>query len=260
MQGTGKQADPYIPGNWEEFVTAVGTKNAYVSLPEGGGTFNMNKIAPTGVGIITANCEEINGNGWTIANAYNMYIKDETGSSFGTKIRNLNIKNFLIDSTSKPLIDGPLFDYVLLLDGCQISGKRISGSSTEIFGTGVRFQSCGINIAFGGTEHYLVEHGYYNKVWGFFCNVWLDYTDCTTDFYNYNDYDYAFENSFVRITTNSDKTQKSDFRNGSINNIVQIDGSNIVIDSTGESHEVTDEQLRDAAYLNSIGFPIASEG
>ncbi len=46
MQGNGTQESPFIPENWEEFVTAVGASGAYVSMPDGGGYFDMNEIAP----------------------------------------------------------------------------------------------------------------------------------------------------------------------------------------------------------------------
>ncbi len=264
MQGTGTQTDPYIPGNWEEFVTAIGTTGAYVELPEGGGTFDMNEIAPTGVGIITANCEEINGNGWTIDNAYNMYFNLEEIYRKNKYIKNFHIKDFTIENSTEPLIKNTAADYYWILKDCQISGKRVSGGSKEIFNAGIRFYSCGLNIAFGGNEHFLFDHDYYNRAWGYFCNVRLDYTGCTIDFdvpqESRDGNAYAFDNSFLRIRTNPDKTQKTAFYSGSVNDIILLDNKNIVIDSTGTSHEVTDEQVRNPAYLNSIGFPIAAEG
>ncbi len=266
MQGTGKQTDPYIPGNWEEFVTAIGTKNADVSLPEGGGTFNMNEIAPTGVGIITANCEEINGNGWMIESPYNMTLNAD--SSGRKNIYNLNILNFLDERGSfyDCLIRSSTYD-PLYFYNCQFSGNKVSldesESGTAVFLNRVYLTSCGINISFGGNVHRLFKHFYDYSSWGYFCNVQLDYTGCTADF-SISSYRggnaYAFDNSFLRIRTNPDKTQKTAFYSGSVNDIALIDSKNIVLDSTGESHEVTDAQLRDAAYLNSIGFPIAAEG
>ena len=69
MTGTGTQADPYIPASWSEFVTAIGTSNAYVALAEGT-VWDMNEIAPTGVGLITVNAVSIAGNGAEIKNLF----------------------------------------------------------------------------------------------------------------------------------------------------------------------------------------------
>ncbi len=260
MNGTGTQTTPYIPENWGEFVTAVGTTGAYVSLPEGGGTFNMNEIAPAGVGEIKINCAEINGNGWTIHSPYNMEIS--VGSAMTRNIYSLNITNFLNERSGGNLIcageDSPVN-----LHNCRISGKKISSGNHAVFANGVYLNSCGINIAFGGNECRLFKHAYYRRNWGYFCTAQLDYTGCTADF-SYNtarDGDsFAFDNSFLRIVTNPDKTQKTAFYSGSVNDIALIGSKNIVIDSSGTSHEVTDEQVRNPAYLNSIGFPIAAEG
>ena len=70
MTGTGTQADPFIVDNWPDFVTAVGTYDAYVEFPDGGGVIDMNNVAPTGIPEITLACASIEGNDWIIQNLY----------------------------------------------------------------------------------------------------------------------------------------------------------------------------------------------
>lgn len=68
MQGTGTQADPYIPYEWDEFTAAIGTSGAYVSFPQGGGDYDLNNIYPEGVPRIRVRCAQIDGNGWNLKN------------------------------------------------------------------------------------------------------------------------------------------------------------------------------------------------
>lgn len=68
MTGTGTQADPLCPTNWQELIEAVGTEGAYVSCPANE-VWDMNKIDPTGVSsIIPWNAVEVQGNGLSIKN------------------------------------------------------------------------------------------------------------------------------------------------------------------------------------------------
>ena len=113
MQGDGTQANPYIPNTWDDFVTAIGTSEAYVELPielvktsddrvrngkiyfdsqgnqiaapiqselsnyyENNFKFDMNMVNPLGVLISFNNCH-VNGNGASIVNLY--VPNDNTG-------------------------------------------------------------------------------------------------------------------------------------------------------------------------------------
>ena len=262
MQGTGTKTSPYIPENWEEFLTAVGKSGAYVSLPEDGGTFDMNDITPTGVGTIPFQCVEIQGNGWTIANAYNMTWEKIEGTG-SVKIYNLNITNFFHENGDDVFhaYQDSYKIHKFNLYKCQISGIKISGkNNSAVFGNGIYLYSCGINIAFGDVEHILMDDEY---DYGEFCNVKVDYSGCTVDFTETSDYRfncYRFNNSFIRVFTNPEKTQVIEFSSKEelrSNNIVEVDGQYYVYNASGIKTAVTEEQIKDAAYLRSVGFPIA---
>ncbi|NLT08219.1 MAG: hypothetical protein GXY08_01780, partial [Ruminococcus sp.] len=98
MTGTGTQADPYIVDNWPDFVTAVGTYDAYVEFPDGGGVIDMNNVAPTGIPEITLACASIKGNDWIIQN---LYCKGHRGLStaYGkyVSVNKLHFLNFYFD-------------------------------------------------------------------------------------------------------------------------------------------------------------------
>lgn len=126
MTGTGTQADPFVPYEWDEFTAAIGTSGAYVSMPivpvkttdtriklgklyfdaqgnritkpvasglpnyyENNFKFDMNDIAPLG-GLIEFNNCTVEGNG---ASIMNLYVPDDTK---GIVITNgtLNFQNF----------------------------------------------------------------------------------------------------------------------------------------------------------------------
>ena len=70
MQGTGTQADPYIPYEWDEVLEAIEASGVYVKFPDTAGEYDMNTLYPEGVPRIRIRCTQINGNGWNIKNIY----------------------------------------------------------------------------------------------------------------------------------------------------------------------------------------------
>jgi hypothetical protein len=137
MTGTGTQNDPFIPNTWDDFVTAIGTSEAYVELPivpiktkdehimngklyfdsqgnriqspveselsdyyENDFKFDMNVVNPLGVLIGFNNCH-VNGNGASIVNLY--VSNDNTGVRItdGTVyLQNINFLNIYCDNNS----------------------------------------------------------------------------------------------------------------------------------------------------------------
>lgn len=235
MLGTGTQEFPYTPENWDEFVTAVGTEGAYVSLPAGGGTYDMNEIAPEGNFTLNINCVEIQGNEWEIRNAYNMKVY---GSS--CNILNLHFLNFYWEklSESEVFVDG-IYSY------CKFSGI-ISGYRQSVFMSYRDHSYCSINVKFVGESYKLnYSDGGFN-----FCNISLNHVDSqipvllSVSVYG--------ENSLVNHVSNG---HNNVWLNGRLC-VLCSDLGNVIADSSGNRIDVTDDQLRDAAYLNSIGFPI----
>lgn len=235
MLGTGTQEFPYIPENWDEFVTAVGTAEAYVSLPAEGGKYDMNEIAPEGNFTLNINCAEIQGNEWEIRNAYNMKVYGNSCDIF-----NLHFLNFYWEKSSENemIIDG-YFYY------CKFSGI-VSGYRQSVFNSGREKRYCSVNVKFIGESYNLnYSEGDFN-----FCNISLNHADSQIPV-------------MLSVSVHGENSLVNHVSNG--HNNIYLDGrlcvllsdlGNVIADSSGNRIDVTDEQLRDAAYLNSIGFPI----
>ena len=235
MTGTGIKDDPYIPETWDEFVTAVGTSDAYVKLPEGGGVYDLNEINPEGNFTLQINCTEIQGNEWEIRNAYNMRV-----SVYACVILNLHFLNFYWEksSESEVFVDG-IYRY------CKFSGI-ISGHNQSVFISGRDNSYCSINVKFVGESYELnYSDGGFN-----FCNISLNHADSQIPV-------------LLSVSVHGENSLVNHVSNG--HNKIYLDGrlcvlcsdlGNVIADSSGNQIDVTDEQLRDAAYLNSIGFPI----
>lgn len=236
MLGAGTQEFPYIPENWEDFVTAVGTADAYVSLPVEGGMYDMNEIAPEGNFTLNINCTEIQGNEWSISKAYNMQVYASS-----CNVYNLHFLDFLWEHSSERemIIDG-YFYY------CQFTGI-ISGYRQSIFMSNREKRYCSVNVKFIG-ESWRVNYAG-GKM--YFCNIRLDQSDAQL----MSGLSIALnaENSYIDHISSSNNNAIA--LSGELN-VLHSDLGSCITDSNGNLHSVTDEQLRDAAYLSSLGFPI----
>lgn len=235
MQGTGTKTDPFIPETWDDFVTAVGTTEAYVSLPESYGVYDMNEIAPEGNFTLNINCAEIQGNEWEIRNAYNMKVY-----GYSCDIFNLHFLNFYWSKSpeGEVFIDG-IYRY------CKFSGI-VSGYNQSVFLSGRDNSYCSVNVKFIG-ESYMLNYsdGGFN-----FCNISLNHADSQIPVLL--SVSVHGENSLVNHVSNG---HNGIFLEGRLC-VLLSDLGNVIADSSGNRIDVTDEQLRDASYLRSIGFPI----
>lgn len=293
MTGTGTQADPFIVNNWADFVTAIGTADAYVEFPEGGGVIDMNDVAPTGIPEVSVACTSIKGNNWVIRN---LYCKGHNGLStaYGkyVSIDKLHFLNFYFDD------DGESAQFGILLFGnsdderqgyyfneCQFSGiANCSKNIVEIerrnglFHQGnywekCRLIRCSINVQLNGYAILLGGSTYThedNRVE--YCNIKV--SGNSPRWTKYGDY----RNCYI---TGDSVATGFDARYGKSNcNIVNVDFSNAEsFECEGRSGEgvinlinsdllpsgatigtgfigVTTAQLQDASYLASLGFPI----
>ena len=239
MQGTGTQTDPYIPENWEEFLTATGTSEAYVSLPEGGGVFDMNRIAPDGGLTVNIKCAEIQGNGWEIRNAYNVRFLISSGYK---RISKLHFLNFHYDKNSIPFDLGS----DTTISECKFSGILALPSSYSVISSG-KLRRCSFNFKFidKAFRSFLNARFY-------FCKAVIDHSDSTATYDE--DENMRYYNCFFEHKTNADNRQLYFSGNSSI---LHSDAGNYILSATGAKVGVTEDQLRDAEYLRSVGFPIA---
>lgn len=261
MQGTGTQTDPYIPETWDEFVTAVGTIHKYVSLPEGGGQFNMNEIAPEGGIEVTIKCEQLNGNGWIIHAPHNVRFKGSSNENTnGLVINDLHFLEIIFepDDSNKFMIGGGNYWYRLKFNRCAFSGQIDGYEGGYLFDNIDKLDQCSIRLAFVGKAHKLFNGSATRSITATSVTARLDYSGCT------------YTSSETITTQSNKKINYSFFEITNCNLDLDFQGSRSVFhfndnggyvrNADGEKEVVTEEQLRDAAYLNSVGYPISLGG
>ena len=283
MTGTGTQADPYVPSIWSEFVTAIGTQNAYVALAAGT-VWDMNEIAPTGVGLITVNAVSIAGNCAEIKNLF--FNNGGFKLQYNVTISNLKFINMLAESCnyifgidvyeyrypylSKVSISGKLVDSTLLKSGVAYDQGRQKMTLSQ----------CAINLEFSGTSAFAkVGTGSYEHIALSACNIKTAGTSSNTSSQTFKIENSLWTGDWVlkyasivggsnvvssnsifdvnvpstaEISVNSSYT--GNVRQCLINSDKITSGASVAAQLTG----VTTEQLHSAAYLDSIGFPIAT--
>lgn len=278
MTGTGTQADPFIVDNWPDFVTAVETVGAYVAFPEGGGTIDMNSIAPEGITQVAFNCTSIEGNGWNIRNLYvsghgAFYLHNNL------TINNLNFLNFYGDFRGEQarFFDNGDNNYQYTFNLCLFSGL-LTGTHDRagLFIAGyvyskIRLHRCAINVKLDGNTKLIYSGSSYNTAANMadFFNIQISGTspNVLADKYNYKNC-YFSGKSLSRIELyndsnfnifNIDFLEAQNFScycsNADALNIINKDKLPGVTGGTGFTG-VTEAQMLDAAYLSSLGFPI----
>lgn len=276
MQGTGTQADPYIPYEWDEVLEAIGTSGVYVKFPDTAGEYDMNTLYPEGVPRIRIRCTQINGNGWNIKN---IYSADSPFAVFGLcNVVRLNIVDFLHEGGDFFLLNEDYYaDGQMLIEQCKLSGIMSSGTlflrnirhgdhifkllrssvnvkadnNANVFGGGMNSEYASVkychvkiqgnsNTPFGSSfmQNCLIEGKF--KPSG---NNGINLISGST--YNIIDADMSDSDSQTLLTCPNGKNV--------INSDLLPAGTTIPAGMTG----VTSEQIVDAAYLaEEVGFPI----
>lgn len=260
ITGTGTQADPYIVDTWSDFVTAVGTSGAYVEVVQGA-VWDTNDIAPEGMPTVNVNATHVDGKGLEIKNARidQIFFDCLSTTTAGVTVENISITNFLASSSViYKRGDYPLYFKNLILSGIQTSGKTIYRTGGDrIYFRSNELNGCGFFIDYSGGD--MMND-----------SARIHYKDCIfyLDGNGYlginNAIDFVAENCYVY-----GKIKECHFYSGSAKNIINAyadlianGGTNVAIinadkcDNVTTGTSVTDEQMKDAAYLNSIGFPI----
>lgn len=279
MTGTGTQADPFIVDNWPDFVTAVETSGAYVAFPEGGGTIDMNSVAPEGIEQVQLRCVSIEGNGWNIRNLYvsghgAFYLRSNV------IINSLSITDFYGDFQSEEarFFDNGDNNYQYTFNLCTFSGL-ITGQNTKsgLFKTEyiyavTKLFRCSMNVRCDGSTKLIYNGGDLISLNSAdFCNIKLSGNSLSAigDSFNYRNCYFSGKCSQSPLNIygncnynvyNVDFSEADDFscycsNQGSVN-LINSDllpsGSSI----NSGFVAVTDAQLHDAEYLTTIGFPI----
>ena len=258
ITGTGTQADPYIVDTWSDFVTAVGTTDAYVEIPPGT-VWDMNDISPEGVVQTTVRCAKINGNGATINNARitNEALLYVSSSVTSTTIENLNILNVLADYHVLYNSGAPA---TLNLERVVFSGILNSTALLYQYSHTINLNECGFVLNGASAHIYTIRQGY---IYHNDCNLNIELENIGEDRYG-SRASMDLKNCYL-----SGKCSRINLTTSATNNVINVEAaavsaaqSNMNVANSDKCAEftnviaVTDEQMRDAAYLSSIGFPI----
>lgn len=259
MTGSGTQADPYIVDSWSDFVTAVGTSNAYVELAEDT-VIDMDDVSPTGISSVVAiRCTQIDGKGGEIRNLYftnNAYFQfyHEDGI-----MKNLTLSNMRRDGTGTAVF---MFVYNYTFINCIISGSF--GGASVFNGARSTMQSCAFTIQ--AQNCYFAVNSYSDHRCPNFINSLLKVSG--TPVLTGNPGQIFLENSLVLGTLPTKYIYKAI---GTIidcdvpdNTAVQVSNGKAYINSdkfgtgvtTTRCTQLTTEQIQSSDYLFSIGFPI----
>ena len=291
MTGTGTQADPYIVDTWADFVTAVGKSDVYVECAEGT-VWDMNDIAPDGISSrINIYAKSINGNGVIIKK---LYFTSNASFFFAnsTSVTGVDFLDSLVESGTFIYRSGSA-----MFQECRFSG--IIQDSTFFYNTAnssAYIKRSSINLQFQGNS--LLCCGYYvgNGTGGRpiiceNCNVRLSgnstHSSAITSYdstYKYNlilfdncfisgvnPFKYLYDSWRWSSGTYSSKYSVFDIVCSSGQSIINAPRYSSIVNCIINSDKlngatvdtaikkVTDDQLHDASYLQSIGFPIGVE-
>lgn len=261
MTGTGTQADPYMPENWDEIVETVGKTDKYVKCVPNL-TINWNDVDPTGkLYGIAFRCTEFDGNGIVISGI----LCDLDSSSnvifdvYKVKtVKNINFINFQINS-------GFLFSgtsgstkiYNIIAIGSVTSTYgRFSGDNNKFYYSYIKTDLYG--RAYPAYKIYL-----YHSIFDINCISELENSSkiCFwgTDFIIKGKYNYYIDCSNYIERAIIDIDAKSLYLSASAkSDLVVVNTDKIEISDPDLAIHATSSQLKDPEALKALGFPIRS--
>ena len=265
MTGNGTQASPYIPANWAELKTAAETADAYIRLPAET-QWDMNEQYPENAPGISLRCYEIDFNGAVIKNLR----KSSAILFYHAAEHNVTMKNGVFSSmyiTSATIFNavGYYDTYSIKLFNMGFGGELYDSELWLCDGRGVDADCCAFNfylsnsnvtnnekpltntiISIDGTVNddigvlNLVSSALYGEVRAVNAQKLLVF------YGELSVVDITLQNfSAVRYT--GDKTTV-------VLNVEKVGGATV---SGSTLIQATSAQMKDAAWLNSHGFPCA---
>lgn len=277
MTGTGTQNDPYIVDNFSDFVDAVGQSEVYVQL---GSDIDVAADGYEYIGAITINATSVDGSGYAIRNAT---FQISGGDYFVTNRLNRIISNFsILDCAFKASDQANIFGANFAISNMKISAQaqnektfRISSGSSlnyvavdiSLFGNPVlnicehadvknstffvrgSLKSSGIlflGASSGGSIDVqnvgIVIDAEISVIGSFYLGTWAYFAGC-----------YFAVNDGVKISEGTLPVNVNQY-GGSYSNLVFAVGTLAQGTVSTPSPRLTTEQMKDAAYLQSIGW------
>lgn len=297
MTGAGTQADPYVPENWSDFITAAGTSGAYVKFADDT-VWDLNDLGGI-IGSVNIKATHIDGNGAVIKNLMTLgggycfsidstYNSNTTGGHYPRMLDNFIFENVYIADSSAFLkysngASGGISDWMYpTIVNCQFSGvvadscffyHNTNSPTTYV----LEILSCSFNLRFIGnsTLVYRANPNFNISILPYYADflfsgamsrdangaqVWAMNSRFTGD--------WAVNNLTVGGSSYESPYNVFNVTVPSGYTLTATSGATItknLVNSTKISGtvgsaftQVTDSQLQDASYLASIGFPIAT--
>lgn len=262
ITGTGTQNDPYIVTTWDEFVEKAAISGAYIKL---GNDINLNDEYPEGITSQTlVRCTEIDGDNHIIKNLanknccifyppYNTFVTIKNtkflncclkGSSFVYNNSTAGI-TFSLCSFNGELYENAVFSsQTATLRRCSMNFDLHGNSTSASFNNGEQtyYYYCNIKLKNG----ILRMNGENNYVTGENMSVLVG-----SGKYNVFDVSIPTEN----YITFNDNHYRGYYNTNSLINDDKVEGTKSFNANDG-NYALTTEDLTNAEYLSSIGFPI----
>lgn len=263
MTGTGTQADPYIVSTWEDFVTAIGTEQAYVEFPENT-IIDMNDVIPEGINkMIYIKCTQFDAKGGEIKNLFfttgGRFLIQHDGWS--TYIKNLKLTNMRADDT------GFRFFSYGKMQNCVISGSFGGKDMFDLSSNRFFLESCSINAQLQSGTKFTTSYwnddrslNVNNSIINLSGSVRSDggtlvLSNSLLQGKIPTTYFYTLYNSLIDCIVPAN-TSLGGY--GYTNDKGYINSSKFEegVTTTSQYIRVTNEQLQDVNYLFDLGFPI----
>lgn len=259
--------------SFSEFLTAAAVSGDTVVLPEDQ-EWEIDSLYPEGyTGNISLNCSEIRGNGTTLKN---LHLHGVFNCGGDITIRNLKLINLVCDGNGGSSYNSCLFSAaasylsnVITMDHCTISAMCGSGIQNFAYRRSV-LNACSINIQFAGAYE---QNGLFDTL----LNAQYSRLKMTAPNYNPSQlqigycsfcelniiapnvpYIYADSVSACKIIGNLGTAEIQGGDDG--RDYINIFSLNTMPHASDTTYfkGVTSQQMTDAVYLASIGFPIGA--
>lgn len=280
--GTGTAQDPFIVDTWADFITAVGTADAYVEVDTSQiSVWEFPREVPSGLSsAVTWTAASVDGKGLTIKGLFGSAARWFTGTTASTKIiSNLNLLDMAKTSATTGIFQGRAIE----CRNCEFSGIIEGGyffesysGGTMTFTTGVLGNNdpkgCSFTLKFSGDSRFsaATTNSGAPKFYHSVLNLDGTSTSSTAQHFNLNDSKIIGGMPWNSLTLQSssggqnvidaDIENISAYTNSSgtvclINTDKLASGLSVPSGFTG----VTTAQMLNAAYLESVGFHVEVE-
>ena len=269
ITGTGTQQDPYIVTTWNALASVTSETGVYIKL---GNNIDMNTEYPEGLTSgLTINCAEIDGEGYTIKNLYLQSGALITCSGRNSTWKNTQLLNWEIGdgSNAASITANSSTSGTYTFNQCKLSGRINGGSGTSFLAKSgrIKFYRSSINMQMTANTSTIDMSGDWRNCCTMeYCNVnFTGETDKTLNI--------VLVNSYIKGALASATLTATRYPDGQVSVYSVLDitaaaftadsDTNLVLANSDKCStisqyltSVTTAQLTNAAYLDSIGFPI----